>query len=165
MYILSYADSLGIELSPWYLTALSVASISARVIFLIGNDYTFEYNRAVFQASVLRKFFVHFFCYRPDDVFSPHMAFTNSMDFELHISYLFLVSGILWIILIWAETYGWLLVWSAAMGISEGIIVCIIPRVTLVTIPRKWLGHSWGWILWFHAVGLAVMTIFVAVVA
>jgi len=63
------------------------------------------------------------------------------------------------------ETYGWLLVWCATMGIIEGIIVVLIPRLTLVTIPRRWLDHSWGYILWFHALGVAASTIFVAIVA
>jgi hypothetical protein len=51
------------------------------------------------------------------------------------------------------------------MGIVEGLIVTCIPRLTLLTMPKKWIESSWGLILWFHALGIFIVTVFVALVA
>lgn len=53
MFILAYAETAAIALSPWYITVLCIGSIVGRIVTLTGVDFTFTYKRTVFVASVI----------------------------------------------------------------------------------------------------------------
>jgi hypothetical protein len=55
MYILAFADTIPIILSPWYITALCIGSMIGRLGVLLGYDFTFGYNRSLYVMSVVGK--------------------------------------------------------------------------------------------------------------
>lgn len=55
-----------------------------------------------------------------------------------------------------ANTYGWLLVWALLAGLLEGIIVSSIPRVTLLTIPRRYIRCCWAYLIFFNGFCLII---------
>ncbi|CAG7722802.1 unnamed protein product [Allacma fusca] len=129
---------------------LAVITIYVPYLFLeayavmLGTDYAISLIVWFCLASILTRF-----------------AFMNSNDHTFGFNRtIFQVccigSGILYIFLNWAETYGWILVWGLATGALEGILTTCIPRVTLQTVPMKWLSSCWTWTILFHALGLLI---------
>ena len=63
---------------------------------------------------------------------------------------LFVVScvgnGFLYASLSWVQTPGWLLIWGSFAGVTEGILCVAIPKLTIHTVPIKWLGTAWTFV-------------------
>ncbi|CAL8072896.1 unnamed protein product [Orchesella dallaii] len=53
MSMVSYAETVGAPISIWYITCYSIASIGARCAFCANPDFTFNFNRTVFQGTLI----------------------------------------------------------------------------------------------------------------
>lgn len=51
------------------------------------------------------------------------------------------------------ETFGWLVVWMMGMGMFQGLLTVVIPRITLQTVSREWLKRAWICIIIADALG------------
>lgn len=75
------------------------------------------------------------------------------------------MSGIIWVVVNYAVTFGWILVICAVLGAIEGIICVITSRVAIGTIPRRWIAGAWVSCILFHALGMFITTVFTSVIA
>lgn len=75
------------------------------------------------------------------------------------------MSGVFWILILEADTRGWVMTVSFVLGLCEGALCVTTSRLTLATIPTKWLGGAWLACIIFHAFGMFFAVILVVVLA
>jgi len=136
----------GLHIMLWF----SLACLLTRAGVLIGGNHTFIFNRTLFQVGCIGNCVIW-------NRRSIHPNFWNMIGMGVDP---FFVSSpgtaTMYLLLHQATTYGWLLVWSLLVGMLESIIVGVIPRLTLLTLPRRYMNCCWAYLVFFNGFALII---------
>jgi len=67
-----------------------------------------------------------------------------------------LVNAMIYFALYTAETYGWLMAVCFGLGLTEGVTVILIPRLTFLIFPRKHIPTAWQVLMVCQSLGVFI---------